>query len=140
MNPSLAPMSRRFIAMIYDGLFIMAFSICVVASIVTAMGMMHVPIQSSEPLIPSMVVQGIVSGSAFFFHIGFWVTVGQTPGMKVWRLRVENVDGSLLSVRQASWRFIAACVSFLCLGMGYWLNYRTSWHDRWSRSRVVIVT
>lgn len=47
------------------------------------------------------------------FFIGFWVKGGQTLGMRAWRLRVQNEDGSLIHVRQA---IVRACFSLFGLG------------------------
>ncbi len=36
-------------------------------------------------------------GWVTFFFVWFWAQSGQTLGMKAWRLRVQNQDGSLIS-------------------------------------------
>ncbi|GAA3546134.1 RDD family protein [Zobellella aerophila] len=54
------------------------------------------------------------------FYCWFWRTSGQTIGMRAWRLRVQNTDGSRLSVSQALVRAVTAL-----LGLGnfwIWLN------------------
>ncbi|MDX1795078.1 MAG: RDD family protein [Hydrogenovibrio sp.] len=36
----------------------------------------------------------------------FWTTTGQTPGLRVWRLRLQRNDGYLLTRHNANVRFI----------------------------------
>ncbi|MBU3825528.1 MAG: RDD family protein [Candidatus Oceanisphaera merdipullorum] len=59
---------------------------------------------------------------ALFFYCWFWRTSGQTIGMRAWRLRVQNIDGSRLRWAQCVIR--AACA---LLGLGnIWLLFNPS--------------
>jgi uncharacterized RDD family membrane protein YckC len=77
-----------------------------------------------------------------FFGL-FWTRSGQTLGMASWRLRVEREDGARLgwgdTLRRLGW----ALVSLLPLGLGFlWVLFdpeRRAWHDRLSRTRVVVL-
>ena len=77
----------------------------------------------------------------FGFFALFWTRGGQTLGMQVWGIRVQNADGSAISLRQALLRFVLATVSWLCLGMGFaWVlidERKRSWHDIGSGSQIV---
>jgi uncharacterized RDD family membrane protein YckC len=77
------------------------------------------------------------------FFCVFWTRSGQTVGMLAWRLRVERSDGSLLTWGDALLRLAGACISLAALGLGYfwiWIDRdRLAWHDRWSRTRVVVL-
>ncbi|WP_298721181.1 RDD family protein [uncultured Oceanisphaera sp.] len=60
---------------------------------------------------------------ALGFYCWFWRTSGQTIGMRAWRLRVQNTDGSRLRLAQCIIRAVTAL-----LGLGnfwIWLNPRT---------------
>jgi len=63
--------------------------------------------------------------------------------MASWRLRVEREDGAPLTWGDAVRRLAAAAQSWLPLGLGYlWIlvdRDRRAWHDRLSRTRVVVV-
>lgn len=77
------------------------------------------------------------------FFCWFWVKNGQTLGMQAWRLRIEDMSGNNLTLRQSLLRLLGAFISTLCLGAGYWWIWidkdHLSWHDRLSKSRVVIL-
>ncbi|TBU77565.1 hypothetical protein DNK06_14695 [Pseudomonas daroniae] len=79
--------------------------------------------------------------SLFGFFAKFWTHNGQTLGMQVWGIRVQNADGTAISVWQALLRFLVAILSWLALGLGYlWIVFdkqKRSWHDLYSDSLVV---
>lgn len=55
----------------------------------------------------------------FGFFAKFWTHGGQTLGMQVWGVRVQNADGSAISLWQALLRFVVSIASWLCLGLGF---------------------
>lgn len=62
----------------------------------------------------------------YLFFAYFWTRVGQTLGMQVWRVRIENLDGSSVSWTQALIRYVtAAAVIFLSLLASYYLSAAT---------------
>ena len=79
--------------------------------------------------------------SLFAFFAKFWTHNGQTLGMQVWGIRVQNQDGSAIDLWQALLRFFIAIGSWLCGGLGYlwmlWDKQQRTWHDRYSDSVVV---
>lgn len=59
----------------------------------------------------------------YLFFAYFWTRIGQTLGMQVWRIRIENLDGTSVSWSQALRRYVtAAAVFFLALLAGYYLG------------------
>ena len=59
----------------------------------------------------------------YLFFAYFWTRTGQTLAMQVWRIRIENLDGSPVSWSQALRRYVtAAAVFFLALLASYWLG------------------
>jgi uncharacterized RDD family membrane protein YckC len=132
---------RRFGAMLYDLLLVIA-----ILFIVTAL---FLPFTGGEAITPerSVVVeriyQAVLLCVVVVFFCLFWTWRGQTVGMLAWRLRVERSDGTLLTWRDALLRLGGACVSLAALGLGYfwiWIDRdRLAWHDRWSGTRVVVV-
>ena len=78
--------------------------------------------------------------SLFGFFAKFWTHNGQTLGMQVWGIRIQNSDGRAIDLWQALLRFLIAIVSLLCLGMGYWwmlIDKRSAPGDIYSESQAV---
>ena len=131
---------RRFGAMLYDLLLVIALLFIVTA--------LFLPFTGGEAITPerSVVVeriyQVVLLCVVVVFFCLFWTWRGQTVGMLAWRLRVERSDGTLLTWRDALLRLSGACVSLAALGLGYfwiWIDRdRLAWHDRWSGTRVVV--
>ncbi|MBW4936634.1 RDD family protein [Marinobacter sp. F4206] len=62
----------------------------------------------------------------YLFFAYFWTRIGQTLGMQVWRIRIENLDGTSVSWSQALRRYVtAAAVFFLALLAGYYVGAAT---------------
>ncbi len=89
-------------------------------------------------LIYRLVLVALVVG---FFGVS-WTRSGQTLGMATWRLRVEREDGRSLTWGDTLRRLGWALVSLLPAGLGFaWVLVdpeRRAWHDRLSRTRVVV--
>jgi uncharacterized RDD family membrane protein YckC len=79
---------------------------------------------------------------AVIFFAGFWSNSGQTPGMRAWRLRVLQRDGTPARFNQGVLRFLYAGVSVLAAGCGFWGMLfdadKLTWHDRWSGTTVLL--
>lgn len=77
----------------------------------------------------------------YLFFVGYWTKRGRTLGMQSWELVIENDEGQLPSLRQASIRFFAAMLSWLPFGLGFfwqlWDPERLTWHDRLSGTRIL---
>jgi uncharacterized RDD family membrane protein YckC len=132
---------RRFGAMLYDVLIVLALGLVMTA--------LFLPFTGGEAITPqdSGALERVYQASwllviVLFFGI-FWTRGGQTVGMLAWRLRVERTDGARLTWRDALVRLVSAWVSFAALGLGYfwiWIDRdRLAWHDRWSGTRVVVL-
>lgn len=62
----------------------------------------------------------------YLFFGYFWTRIGQTLGMQVWRVRIENLDGTPVSWSQALRRYVtAAAVIFLTLLASHYLGEAT---------------
>ena len=85
---------------------------------------------------------GLLAATAAYFIIS-WRRVGQTIGMRAWRVHVVSNDGSPISQRQAWLRFGMAIVSLLALGLGFFWSLidrdRRCWHDVVSGTRLIHV-
>lgn len=75
----------------------------------------------------------------FWFYAGFWVRGGQTLGMRAWRLRVQNLDSSAITWRQAGIRFITSVFGLSNLG-ALLSDDNTAWHDKAANCEVVVLS
>lgn len=79
--------------------------------------------------------------AVFAFFAKFWTHNGQTLGMQVWGVRIQNADGTAIDLWQALLRFLIAIMSWLALGLGYWWmlwdKRSRTWQDIYSESQVV---
>ncbi len=167
----LAGVVRRIGAMIYDAMLVMAvLAVAIIPFVVCTH--MFIP---GKVLIPSDVgwlIYGMYLGwqllvIVLFFGF-FWTRRGQTLGMQVWHLRVEDEQGQLLSWPMTLKRMLFAAVfwlpGFICIALSEQLqsrylkwtgeallllglmnllmakfsSRRRTWHDQMASSRVVI--
>ncbi len=139
---------KRLAAMVYDSLLI--FGLLFTATIPT---LLFQPDQQLDKNNEQVVheLPTLVDGWPFqiylllvyiSFFCWFWRKNGQTLGMQAWRLKVEGEQGQRISLKQCLQRIGGAFISAACLGLGYWWIWidrdNLAWHDRWSKTRVVI--
>lgn len=132
---------RRFGAMLYDSLQIIALLMVLTAVLL--------PLTGGEALTSDrlgafeLAYRVLLLVVVVGFFGWFWTRSGQTLGMLAWRLKVQRSDGSRLRWSDAIKRFAAAIVSFAALGLGYfwiWIDRdHLAWHDRWTNTRVVVL-
>lgn len=142
-----AGLIRRLAAMFYD--FLLCVALMMVVTLVYQQGILRLIYGSDHlreladrgALIGDPLLSTLLVFVLFGFFAKFWTHNGQTLGMQVWGLRVQNRDGSAISLLQALLRFIIAIASWLCLGLGFlwmlWDKDKRTWHDRYSESQVV---
>jgi len=145
-NGSPAGLMRRLAAMLYDTLlvFAVAWSVTAAAVLLRVEMVGEAAIRASgKPAVSGPLLQGVIGVALVIFFGWFWTHSGQTLGMQAWRLRVQQPDGTPLTWRQALVRMLGAAVSALAGGAGYWWmlidREGLSWHDRLSRTRVVLL-
>ena len=140
-------LGRRLIAITYDSLLLAA---CCMASVgiavmikVMIVGSASVKASGQPALDDPLLVQAIVIGTIFAFYAGFWRIKGQTLGMQAWRFKLQSESGGIVSIKQCLLRFIVACLSFLCFGLGFlWILIspdKKSWHDMASGTVLVML-
>ncbi|MNO81526.1 RDD family protein [compost metagenome] len=142
-----AGLLRRCAAMFYD--FLLCVALLMVVTLAYQQGLLRLiygserlkQIADQGGLIGDPLLSSLLFLSLFAFFAKFWTHSGQTLGMQVWGVRVQNPDGTAISLMQALLRFVIAIASWLCLGLGYlwmlWDKDKRTWHDRYSESVVV---
>lgn len=77
---------------------------------------------------------------ALIYFVGFWTHGGQTPAMKIWKMRVENRQGGQINHLDAIARFGFALL--LPVVSQLWSLFdkdRLALHDRLSHTRLVYI-
>ncbi len=78
---------------------------------------------------------------AFIFFAWFWTRNGQTLGMRTWKIKIVNEDGSPVTWNKAFIRFVVALISWLTLGLGFlwtlWDKQQRTWHDMASKTKLI---
>ena len=132
---------RRFGAMFYDALLIVALWMVATALLLPLTGGEAITFDRVGAL--EYVYRAVLAAVFVLFFGVFWTRRGQTIGMAAWRLRLERADGSRMTWADVLKRLGGACVSFFSLGLGYfwiWIDRdRLAWHDRWSGTRVRVL-
>ena len=119
---------KRALAIIYDGLISIA-----VLLVATWIFTMIAGWLTGWDKYEQMAEAGTLSGDPaltftlflvlYLFFAYFWTRIGQTLGMQVWRIRIENLNGTSVSWTQALLRYgTAAAAMFVSLLAGYYLG------------------
>ncbi|MEW6983989.1 RDD family protein [Colwelliaceae bacterium 6471] len=143
---------RRFSSWIYDVLLACAvymtagfigfliFAVLTHFGVVNMNGHQHLIDLQQSSIFYSALLYGWSLSWVVFFFVWFWSRSGQTLGMKAWRLRVQNQDGSLMTKKTALMR-----VLLTLLGLGNILvifdrKNKLSLQDRLTHTEVVILS
>jgi uncharacterized RDD family membrane protein YckC len=138
-----AGLPSRLGAMLYDGLLVTAIWIAVTVAHLAffrfVLGQKAEDIGTLEVDVWSLRLLLVLSTTLFF--VFFWQRGGMTLGMQAWRLRVQTLDGEVISLKQSLVRCLTAWLSLAALGIGYWWvlfdkHYR-SWPDIASGTQTV---
>jgi uncharacterized RDD family membrane protein YckC len=139
----IASLWRRLAALVYDSFLLfgllMIFGYTAIGLESLFLGAGHVeksPTAGGNP----MVFIGILTVICAFYCT-FWLRNRQTLGMQAWRLQLETVDGSPLTLQHCIKRWLAGILSLACFGLGFFwclLPKRETWHDRLSGTVVVV--
>lgn len=74
------------------------------------------------------------------FFIYFWSKKGQTLGMKAWRLRVQNLDGSLMSKTTSIKRLLPTLLGLGNILVIFDRKNKLSLQDRLTNTEVVVLS
>ncbi|MBX8487200.1 RDD family protein [Pseudomonas cichorii] len=143
-----AGLARRLAAICYDAF--LCFALQLVTAFVYKLVLMAFigearlrVLSESGSLDGDPLLSSILLLVTFGFFAKFWTHGGQTLGMQVWGIRVQNADGTAISLMQALLRFIVSIASWLCLGLGFvWCLFdkqQRTWHDMYSGTLLVKV-
>ncbi|MFC1237180.1 RDD family protein [Vibrio sp. F74] len=141
---------RRLAALLYDGIIVLAIEMFAAGLIIAileacvALGVMtYGSYQDPGELLGSHPIWSHVFtlylGVIWIgFFVYFWTKAGQTVGMRTWKLRVQNPDGSLISRTQALIRIGTSGFGLANLLVPFDLKKR-GFHDIWAKTEVVVL-
>ena len=141
-----ATLPRRLFAMFYDS--ILCIALCMTITMIY-MAISHSilgadeykQINDSGKSINDPLLSSTLFVSVFLFFGYFWTKTGQTLGMQVWHLRVQNEDNTAITWNQALVRFFVSGISIASFGLGYlWLLFDKgdrTWQCIASDSKIV---
>ena len=75
-----------------------------------------------------------------FFFVYFWSRSGQTLGMRAWRLKVQNQDGSLITKKTATKRLLPTLLGLGNLTVIFDRKHKLSLQDRLTDTEVVVLS
>lgn len=142
-----AGLIRRLAAMFYD--FLLCVALMMVVTLVYQQGILRLIYGSDHlreladrgALIGDPLLSTLLVFALFGFFAKFWTHNGQTLGMQVWCIRVQNADGTAISLWQALLRFVVSIASLLLVGLGFiWSLFdkrKRTWHDIYSDTQLV---
>ena len=132
MQYSNAPIWKRFLAFIYDGL--------VVTALILLSGLVASVIQQGEA--PAWLTQMLITLSVGGYFWWSWSLGGKTAGMRAWRLRVVGLEGEAISKTMAFRRLVFCVVTIAPVGAilftGWLSPIGQTVYDRLSGTRVIV--
>ncbi len=136
MNPAPLPaalpahLGWRLLALVYDALPNIAlwFAVSGVALAVVPGHTAFAPLSLGQ-----FALWLLCWGVSGLYAVVSWRGIGQTLGMRPWRLKVLGTDGRTAGARKLWLRYAVATVSLLAAGLGFFWSLvdreRRTWHD-----------
>lgn len=92
----------------------------------------------------SVLYESLITGWGLFwvgfFFVFFWAKSGQTIGMRAWRLRVQNLDGSKISKKTGVKRLFFTLLGLGNLAIIFDRKNKLSLQDRFTDTEVVVLS
>ena len=142
-HPS-AGLVRRLAALVYDSFLLFGIT-AAYAGLVLAVRVWTTGAEAAQVPYSGLPRLLLLTGWWFclaIFYCWCWRRGGQTLGMKIWRLQLQQLDGSSPTWRQCWLRCLLAPLSLAALGIGYlWCLIRSGdcLYDIWSHTRVIVI-
>jgi uncharacterized RDD family membrane protein YckC len=133
-----APLSRRLLAALYDAPAI--FTLFLIGTGLSLLASRGARLDATAPALALYRTELVVLWMAYY--LTGWKRWGQSLGMRAWKLRVLRSDGTPLRWSDAFLRLAASLIAWLPLALGVFAAVQDhsarAWHDRLSRTRVVV--
>ena len=141
-----ATLLRRLAGLVYDAFLLFAISLGY-GAVLLILRAITADIDDASAVYSSLLLKGAILSGWYVVLSGYyvicWRKQGQTLGMKAWRLRLQQPDGTLATPTQCWKRCLAAPLSLSCLGIGYlWCLLPPAnqcLHDRYTGTEVIVL-
>lgn len=145
-----AGMMRRFGALFYDALIILAIEMMaagVVIALLHAFMAMGIFDHAGYADVSDFLTNHPIWSPAYtfylvvvwvYFFVFFWTRAGQTLGMRAWKMRVQNTNGTSISVTQALIRLGTSGFGLANLTVPF-DHKKRAFHDIWAKTEVVVL-
>lgn len=143
---------RRFGSWVYDVLIAFAvymvagavafllFNILIKYGVISMQGFEHsIDLQRSSFLYSGLIYGWNIAWVSFFF-VFFWSKSGQTLGMKAWRLRLQNQDGTRINKMTGIKRLVPTLLGLGNLTVLFDRKNKLSLQDRLTNTEVVVLS
>jgi len=143
---------RRFGSWVYDVLIAFAvymvagalsfllFNLSIKFGLISMAGFEHAIDLKRSSLWYTLVVDGFGVFWVAFFFVWFWSRSGQTLGMKAWRLRLQNQDGTRISKSTAIARLLPTLLGLGNFTVLFDQKNKLSLQDRITHTEVVVLS
>ncbi|WP_235938609.1 RDD family protein [Thalassotalea algicola] len=143
---------RRFGSWVYDVLIALAvymvagaigfglFALAANIGLVDTSGHEHLIDVKESSYVYQILVDGWSLAWVAFFFVYFWARSGQTIGMKAWRLRVQNLDGSLITKKTGFKRIFPTLFGFGNILVLFDRKNHLSLQDRMTKTEVIVLS
>ncbi len=143
---------RRFGSWVYDVLISIAvymvagaisfllFNLLIKFGLINMQGFEHpIDLQRSSILYSGFIYGWNIAWVSFFF-VFFWAKSGQTLGMKAWRLRLQNQDGTRINKMTGLKRLLPTLLGLGNLTVIFDRKNKLSLQDRLTNTEVVVLS
>ncbi|MEN9464314.1 MAG: hypothetical protein RL217_495 [Pseudomonadota bacterium] len=136
-----ASLWRRLAALAYDSLVVLALYI-LAGFIINGI---YYPTHNGQFVgeLPRPIAFSLFFCVCFFYYSHSWRKIGQTIGMKAWRIKLVNVENKPIQLSQCMLRTGMGLFSLVLAGLGFWWalvdKKQRTWHDIASLTRVVYI-
>jgi uncharacterized RDD family membrane protein YckC len=143
---------RRFGSWVYDVLIAFAvymvagavsflfFNLLINYNVISMKGFEHAIDLQRSSVIYSILIYGWNIAWVSFFFVFFWAKSGQTLGMKAWRLRLQNQDGTRITKTTGLKRLVPTLLGLGNLTVIFDRKNKLSLQDRLTNTEVVVLT
>jgi uncharacterized RDD family membrane protein YckC len=137
-----AGFGRRFAALIYDALLLVALVVIFTTALVMLLARAAIVPETTGAW--AYVYRGALLAIIVGYYVVNWTRSGQTLGMRAWRLRAVDAQGKRMGLPAALRRYLYGVLAWAPAALGVlWLyvdSEHLAIHDRWSHTRVVHLT